>query len=109
MDTALRQKFPFILDGNLAKANCTGNRVCTSCDTVVLDYHTSLCDTPRTEAPNSQAVAGGPLTFTKWVRGRCLVDATQVGMHCITVCTLCRGSLSGHETMQDMTSSTDTI
>ena len=33
MDTALPQKFPFILDRNLA--NCTGNRVCTSCDTVV--------------------------------------------------------------------------
>ena len=37
MDTALPQKFPFILDRNLAKANCTGNRVCTSCDIVVLD------------------------------------------------------------------------
>ena len=37
MDTALPQKFPFILDRNLAKANCTENRVCTSCDTVVLD------------------------------------------------------------------------
>ena len=36
MDTALPQNFPFILDRNLAKANCTGNRVCTSCDTVVL-------------------------------------------------------------------------
>ena len=36
MDTALPQKFPFILDQNLAKANCTGNQVCTSCDTVVL-------------------------------------------------------------------------
>ena len=36
MDTALPQKFPFILDRNLAKANCTGNRVCTSCDTIVL-------------------------------------------------------------------------
>ena len=36
MDTALPQKFPFILDRNLAKANCTKNRVCTSCDTVVL-------------------------------------------------------------------------
>ena len=33
MDTALPQKFPFILDRNLAKANCTGNQVCTSCDT----------------------------------------------------------------------------
>ena len=32
MDTALPQKYPFILDRNLAKANCTGNRVCTSCD-----------------------------------------------------------------------------
>ena len=36
MDTTLPQKFPFILDRNLAKANCTENRVCTSCDTVVL-------------------------------------------------------------------------
>ena len=39
MDTALPQKFPFILDRNLSKANCTVNRVCTSCDIVVLgDY-----------------------------------------------------------------------
>ena len=37
MDTALPQKIPFILDRNLAKANCKGNHVCTSCDTVVLD------------------------------------------------------------------------
>ena len=36
MDTALPQKFPFILDRNLAKANCTENHVCTSCDNVVL-------------------------------------------------------------------------
>ena len=36
MDTALPQKIPFILDRNLAKANCTGNHVCTSCDIVVL-------------------------------------------------------------------------
>ena len=28
-------KIPFILDRNLAKANCTEDRVCTSCDTVV--------------------------------------------------------------------------
>ena len=41
MDTALPQKFPFILDRNLAKANCTANRVCTSCDTVVLVLNTS--------------------------------------------------------------------
>ena len=38
MDTALPQKFPFILDRNLAKANCTENQVCTPCDTVVLDH-----------------------------------------------------------------------
>ena len=37
MDTALPQKFPFILDRNLAKANCTENQVCKSCDTVVLE------------------------------------------------------------------------
>ena len=36
MDTALPQKFPFILDRNLAKANCIENPVSTSCDTVVL-------------------------------------------------------------------------
>ena len=36
MDTALPQIFPFILDRNLAKANWTRNRVCTSCDIVVL-------------------------------------------------------------------------
>ena len=36
MDTALPQKFPFIQDWNLAKANCTENQVCTSSDTVFL-------------------------------------------------------------------------
>ena len=30
--------YSYILDRNLAKANCTVNLVCTSCDTVVLDY-----------------------------------------------------------------------
>ena len=50
MDTALPQKFPFILDRNLAKANCTENLVCTSCDTVVLGlnakiFHLSSNDT----------------------------------------------------------------
>ena len=36
MDTALTQKFSFILDRNLAKANSTENHVYTSCDSVVL-------------------------------------------------------------------------
>ena len=36
MDTSLPQKFPFILDWNLAKANYTGNYVYTTCDRVVL-------------------------------------------------------------------------
>ena len=36
MHTALPQKFPFILDINLAKANNTENLVCTSYDIVVL-------------------------------------------------------------------------
>ena len=39
MDTALSQNLP-ILDRNLAKANSTGNRVCRSCDIVVLDIGT---------------------------------------------------------------------
>ena len=39
MDTALPRKFPFVLDRNLAKAKCTENRVCTSCDIVVLDIY----------------------------------------------------------------------
>ena len=42
MDTTPPQKFPFILDRNVAKANCTGNHVCTSCDTVVLDTELKL-------------------------------------------------------------------
>ena len=41
MDTALPQKFPIILDTNLAKANHTENHVCTSCDTVVLGINIS--------------------------------------------------------------------
>ena len=36
MILALYLKIYFILDRNLAKANCTGNHVCTSCDKVVL-------------------------------------------------------------------------
>ena len=42
MDPALPQKFPFILDRNLAKANCTGNHVCTFCDIAVIDTYVSL-------------------------------------------------------------------
>ena len=47
MDTALPQKFPFILDRNLAKANCTENRVRTSCDIVVLEDNTFLCSNSK--------------------------------------------------------------
>ena len=50
MDTAPTKKIPFILDRNLAKANCTGNRVCTSCDTVVL-------------GPGKKRMAAGHLIF----------------------------------------------
>ena len=39
MDTALPQKLPFVLDRNLAKANFTGNWVCTPCDIVVLEKY----------------------------------------------------------------------
>ena len=42
MDTAIPQKFPFILDRNSAKANCTGNQVCTSCDIEVLGCYPSI-------------------------------------------------------------------
>ena len=42
MDTAYPPKNPFILDGNLAKTNCTEDSVCTSCDTVVLDTYISI-------------------------------------------------------------------
>ena len=47
MDTAFPQKIYFILDRNLAKANCTEDRVCTSCDKVVLDQclkRTEVCE-----------------------------------------------------------------
>ena len=42
MILALYLKFPFILDRNLAKANCTENQVCTSCDIIVLDIHIKI-------------------------------------------------------------------
>ena len=42
MDTAFPQKIPLILDRNLANANCTEDRVCTSCDKVVLDLYKFL-------------------------------------------------------------------
>ena len=35
-DTGTVLKIPFILDRNLAKANCAENQVCTSCNTVIL-------------------------------------------------------------------------
>ena len=35
-DTGTVLKIPFILDRNLAKANCTEDRVCMSCNKVVL-------------------------------------------------------------------------
>ena len=38
MILALYYIFSFILDRNLAKANCTENQVCASCDIVVLDF-----------------------------------------------------------------------
>ena len=43
MDTALPQKFPFILDRNLAKANCTENQDCMSCDIVGRGLNIYLC------------------------------------------------------------------
>ena len=49
MDTALPQKFPFILDRNLAKANCTENHVCTSCDIVVLGLGFKIINCNRKE------------------------------------------------------------
>ena len=53
MDTALTQKFPFILDRNLAKDNCTENHVCTSCDTVALVFYYIL-QLNKTDGINEQ-------------------------------------------------------
>ena len=50
MDTALPQKFPFILDRNLAKANCKEDRVCTSCDKVVLGFSINEVQTYKMES-----------------------------------------------------------
>ena len=42
MDTTHTQKLPFILDRNLAKANCSKEgHVCMSCDKVVLATYKS--------------------------------------------------------------------
>ena len=61
MDTALPQKFPFILDRNLAKANCIGKHVCTSCDIVVLVHNPYIVYpysiiTDYVTSPNAQTV-----------------------------------------------------
>ena len=68
MDTALPQKFPVILNRNLAKANCTENHVCTSCDTVVLAYYIifsrpiiQLLNFLRSGAGHHPSVCGYPL------------------------------------------------
>ena len=55
MDTALPQKFPFILDRNLAKANCSENRVCASCDIVVLDLSIKYQSYPNSRKINAFA------------------------------------------------------
>ena len=61
MDTALPQKFPFILDRNLAKANCTENQVCASCDTVVLGcYPNNPTMTPCTVMDSRLYAPGCP-------------------------------------------------
>ena len=56
MDTALPQKFPFILDRNLAKANCAESQVCMSCDTVVLAF-----------APSSYSITHYSAYIKPWV------------------------------------------
>ena len=79
MDTALPHKFPFILDRNLAKANCTWNRVCTSCDTAVLDYnhrlttnilHHSYYQWERTNKERNQLLEQNG--YQKYVRDICV-------------------------------------
>ena len=69
MDTALPQKCPFILDRNLAKANCTGNQVCTSCDTVVLGLGASICK--GLGGGIATRGAGGPAVGVWGTRGDC--------------------------------------
>ena len=59
MDTALPQKFPFILNRNLAKANCTGNRVCTCCDIVVLGSCLSWPMGPRNAVASDILIRAG--------------------------------------------------
>ena len=46
------KNFPlFVLNRDLAKANCTGNRVCTSCGIVVLDSYTIIFPPQAQEPP----------------------------------------------------------
>ena len=67
MDTTLHQKFPFILDRNLAKANCTEDRVCTSCDIVVLDLNIKLSHSVNgSNVWGSLAPFGDDLPVFKW-------------------------------------------
>ena len=77
MDTALPQKFPFILDRNLAKANCTENQLCTSCDIVVrllphknLIAFTDLVGAHRPHASPRQWPLLLPCLQDQWAEGR---------------------------------------
>ena len=111
MDTALPQKFPFILDRNLAKAKCTENRVCTSCDTVVLGIYSWYMRWPhrgaylRSACPGAGCrTAGTRSGRRRWARRRsacgtcggcgCPVPvkkrstSTQYGQHLHTVNTI---------------------
>ena len=63
MDTALPQKIPFILDKNLATANCTGNRVCTSCDIVVLARGLLTVDPCIPSSPSIEMISFQTMSF----------------------------------------------
>ena len=79
MDTAFPQKFPFILDRNLAKANCTGNQLCTSCDTVVLG---NALKNPRTGIEDlHEAVRLLGVLVDGLVAAAVVVDALQEVVH----------------------------
>ena len=84
MDTALTQKFLFISDRNLAKANCTGNRVCTSCDIVVLDpastHVVHECAVGAPEHELGRVCARGRGSFAREGCGHRLESVGQTGL-----------------------------
>ena len=65
MDAALFKKVPFILDRNLAKANCIENHFCISCDASTIHREKKLSHFDL----KSWVTGSTKIRLAKWVTG----------------------------------------